>query len=232
MKHTKNAVIFLMVMALILTLLAGCDNVFGSSSSKGSSTSGGDGGLGESFTLPAGPIDYLPGDAEVAVAYLNYPGEDEPVYFYTPVDVSDGSFPGMTITAPPSEHLVDWDIFFEGGFDDISFITVSDNNLKIQIIFDVAILKGTDLIEENFLGFIERGDDDTIFIMWFYTDRDVQMSGSTTLGDGDDSETIIINLNFKKGWNRVIFSWDEETKTERIETGPEPSGVSWIYFED
>ena len=233
MKHTQKTLSFLVVMVLISVLFVGCGNIFGSSSSSSSDDVGGDGSLGESFTLPAGPIDYLPGNAEIALAFLNVPGEDSSVHFYNPVNVSDGNFPGMEITAPSSEYLVDWNIFFEEGLGDSSFLNVSDANAKLQILFELAILKDTDLIEENVVGFIERTDDQTFEVFWMYSDRNVQINGSVDVGDPEDPYfTFTAQLNLRKGWNRVIDSLDPATDATMIRTGSEPSGVGWYFFVD
>ena len=221
MKHTQNF-ISIFIMINIAVFVISCENP--TSGSSGGDDAGGDGSLGESFTLPAGPIDYLPGDAEIALAFLMVPGTSSPVHFYTPANVSNGNFPGMTITAPPTEHLVDLNLFFEDGLGDISFLSISDSNAKLQILFDLSILNDTELAEENVVGFIERTDDDEFFVFWFYVDRDVQITGST--------DNFTVNLNLKKGWNIVIDSWNDETKTTTLITGQEPPNVGWYYFED
>ncbi|MFQ3621601.1 MAG: hypothetical protein SNJ78_11740, partial [Spirochaetales bacterium] len=63
-------------------------------------------------------------------------------------------------------------------------------------------------------------------IYYWYTDVDVQLSGSYS---GDNINTTL-NLSLKAGWNRVILTYNGEMNG--FTRGDEPANAIWLIWVD
>ncbi|GHT22931.1 hypothetical protein FACS189430_05450 [Bacteroidia bacterium] len=109
---------------------------------------------------------------------------------------------------------------------DMAGVNVSNKNVKRFTIPQFSAYK-----EGKAIGYFSYTNaDKTVEVLYWFVDADVTVKGSHTEDDGD---TENYDLNLKKGWNEVYYTWTESK--DGIDTGSysnsKPSGLKWFFYE-
>ncbi|MDR1199265.1 MAG: hypothetical protein LBK94_09705 [Prevotellaceae bacterium] len=139
---------------------------------------------------------------------------------------------GFMMTLPAKVDSKYLSGFYHPDFDDL---TVSDMNAKyisIQPSEQIFASKSGKLTGKFFYG--NRIDDNNrIYVIYVYVDRDVVINGSRTYEVGYFDQTDIFdNVILKKGWNEIYESstHDYDTKvSESVSTNTKPNGLKWSF---
>jgi len=117
-------------------------------------------------------------------------------------------------------------------------ITISDKTVNAADIY----IEAFDKDDNNIGGFYLTNNDESVYAMWYYVDKNVTIKGEykEIYEEYDEEEIGKYDVDLKKGWNVVYWSWTEShnNSTGRdvytyTMTSQKPSGVnlSW-FFED
>ena len=79
----------------------------------------------------------------------------------------------------------------------------------------------------------KRNGDDIAEVSFWYTDRDVRITGKDSYFDEYDEITYTYNLDIslKKGWNTVYWTGKVNSSTTSVSNNP-VSGLKWYFEED
>jgi hypothetical protein len=216
-----------LVVLLVTGVFVGCDNLFGSNSSKGDDT----GHLGMEFTLPGGAISgegTLPGGTLTVHAYFVHAGGENFADVFSDsigaATVEDDTMSTLEIQGTPETAPWDWltaDVMTPGEAELARLHIILHNDNPTGNPYDAGS------------GRIHRATaDDSIRVDYWYVDRDVVLDG-TLVDEEDDNDTLVFNeISLKTGWNRIVTTWEGgDDGFASYSAGAEPDGAVWIYAE-
>jgi len=75
---------------------------------------------------------------------------------------------------------------------------------------------------------------DNNYVQLYYVDRNANIKGSFTQDNEEDGVfTDIYNVSLKKGWNYIIYSYNETTNTGTYTSSTtQPNGLKWTVYEN
>jgi hypothetical protein len=234
------------IAAIIGFCLVSCfydpDNGGGGDNAGGSNAGGGGGNAISDNTITSGAeVVYHPSIKNVSVAkivtdfdfiYWRVGEEDlynsvKPLNSFLNVSSSvkvNNSKLTIKLGTPKSDYLSN---FF--GSDELpAGLTITPNNVK-------CFGLGSSFYSSDVNYGLECMKDGKNYAMLFYADNAVTIKGTVIDDYNDEEETAIFNVSLKKGWNYVITSYDETTKTVTYTSSTtQPSGYKWtiINFQD
>jgi hypothetical protein len=118
----------------------------------------------------------------------------------------------ITLTTPGASDLltIDWD-----DDEDID-IKISNKSAKFQFVWEIDAYPATgDITPNSYIGYFywEKETDNSESEVYFvYVDKDVTIKGQNSEKYEDMTFTMTVNMNLKKGWNRVQETFKETNK--------------------
>jgi len=147
-------------------------------------------------------------------------------YFFdgsSSVKISNGKVT-INLGTPKSAYLQTINGMFKEG------VTVNPINAKICQIYGFTSFDG----KYDLYCPIDYNKQVEVQVILVYADRNVTVKGSSTYSDKEDEQhTDINNVSLKKGWNYLISSYNETTKTCTYTSSTTlPSGPKWTVYEN
>lgn len=162
------------------------------------------------------------------VHFASYGEGDMPQYFSAPIS-AEGAF-SVALAEPKPEQLFTANFCSEAeDSPEFRAATISLGHVSSQAEPQEAT-QGRLILGNNYEFFSGESSEASVGdrrIEWWYSDKELAFSG--------ECEDIIYAVEFEKGWNlyhTIVESVEGDTATLKVETGPVPENVSWVYISE